>query len=191
MKLKLKGTLHWEAEVRRVFEEDTPMAIGVTGPWSITEQAARGILRDFFYWRLDDPEFNLLEVNVDIQTGALAGIAIPLYNGALHDLITAVDEGSAQDAKGIPRVDMDPWTSIINGPTVTKYFSVPGRCRFELGAETLRVALFPEPVSFRVSINDALLWEFNEQAELCAFVVKRLEEPEIAAIRSYVSRKRN
>ena len=167
------------------------MAIGVTGPWTENVQSNKRMLREFFYWRLRDPAFNLVELDIDIRTGALAGIGIPLYNGGLHDLSESTHKESDRDGQGIPCFDLAPWASILHDrDRVTKYFDFPGRCQFELKGRTLRIALFTEAISFRVLVNNSFVCEFNEQGEFCAFVLKYLEESEVMAIQSYVNRRR-
>ena len=190
MKLKLKDTLRCDAKVYGVFKEDTPMTVFVTGPWTETTRSNQPGWHQSFYWTLDDAAFNLVEVNVDIETGALTGLDIPLYNGNLRDLSESTHTLVDEAREGIPCFDMAPWAPWIQASTVTKCFTFPGRCQFELALGILRVVLVPDAVRYQVTVNESFACEFNEDDEFCAFVLRNLEYSQVAAIEAYVNRRR-
>jgi len=140
------------------------------------------------YWCLVDRKFSLVEIPIDRNTGRLVGVTIPLYNGDLCSLEGGVPSASSKEARGVPIVDLEPWSAVFQpgrGPyeNAEDFYNVPGRCRIEVGADVLHLVLFPEPIRYRVCTQDSVLWEFNESAELCAVRLLNLSGAEMAALR--------
>lgn len=139
------------------------------------------------YWRLDDPEFNLIEIGVDRDSGMLVSISAVFYKGLLYPLGKIKVAHSNKNAVGIPGFALDLWEDVFKpgrDPLDIKaeFYDVPGRCRFELGEKELRVVLFSDAIRYHITSSDNLVCELNEARELCAVMVTGLDPSEKAIL---------
>ncbi len=133
------------------------------------------------YWRLIDPETNLIEIGVERDTGQLLSITIVSYQGALYKLETDPPAITAERLK-VPRFCLDLWGKPHGDVYDIKsdYYDVTGRCRLELGENSLRLELFPDLVAYSIALSSDLICEFNPHDELCAVLVNNIKPSERA-----------
>lgn len=139
----------------------------------------------YLEWRLDDPIANLIEIDLDRDSGELRSMAILFLRASvIYPLGTVQENSSERNAIGVPVFALDVWASALeNDPRDIEIhlYDYPGRCRFELGEKELRVILFPDVISYRVTTTDGkLACDFNETNELCAFMIIGLDATERA-----------
>jgi hypothetical protein len=141
------------------------------------------------YWRLMDPEFNLVEIGIDRRDGHFVSFTLFFCKEVVRTLSQAGETvGQAflpvpktdwkvrpaapgGESFGVPVFSLDPWTAALaSDPEIqtfqTRLHDVAGRCRLELGNNAVRVVLSSDEINQRVVTDGGLIWEFNASAEL-------------------------
>ncbi len=140
-------------------------------------------------WRLLDSENNLVEIGIDRDTGMLASISMPLYNGTLYPLNEIQQHNN--DILGIPGFNTDLWDPGTHTYDIAAdLYTVQGRCNVELGQERVRIVLFLDTISYCVVSGGEIICEFNHLDELCAVSILGLHSTEIETITSCFANKK-
>jgi len=181
-RLKHKGTLARVGEVERAFDPYVHVTLRVGVPIGTIMSPPP------FYWCLIDPKFSLVEIPIDRETGRVAGMTIPLCNGRIRP-VEPNARPAARQQPGVPTVDLALWSGTLRSgrdayETADEYHNETGRCRLELRGTDLRVELYGDDIQYCVRSADAILWEFNESAELCAVTMLGLTQAEVASLNS-------
>lgn len=135
------------------------------------------------YWRLDDPKFNLVEIGIDRRDGHFVSLTVTFYNGTVQALSRAEDAPAGGDINGLPLFSLDPWAAAFAPERDiydmrAEFYDVPGRCRIEMGGDTVRVVLSADEIHRRVVTRGELVSEFNSSGELCAISLLKLSPQE-------------
>ena len=120
------------------------------------------------YWQLTDPDFSLLEIGLERETGLIRKISVALYRGIIG---TCENPPSQLEEHGIPIFDLTGSRAIV-GSTVCDYEEAFGRIRVDQSPNGWQaITLFDEPRVFQLTVPDLLRFGFNERKELCEFSV--------------------
>ena len=120
------------------------------------------------YWQLSEPDFSLLEIGLEKETGLFRKLSVALYRG---DFGRRSPRSPRQDQIGIPRFDVREWQP-IPGSTAGDHQEMAGRIRLDEQSDGWwTIGLFDEPVVFEVSVPGLLTFGFSEQRELCELSV--------------------
>lgn len=143
------------------------------------------------YWRLNDPEYNLIEIGVSRDSGMLMSITIPLYNGLLFPLETLNYYDKNRTSFGIPIFDLSLWELALKPGRDPynireEFYDVKARCRFEINKDCLHISLFPEPIMYEVMVNDQFSCEFNSSNELIAILIKGISESDVKILQTII-----
>ena len=113
------------------------------------------------YWQLTDPDFSLLEVGLEKETGLLRKLSVALYRGNIG---TRASDPPRSETHGVPLFDVDAFP--------TDYEETFGRIRIDEGpGGWWTITLFDEPSGLQIAVPDLLGFGFNRQKELCEFSV--------------------
>ncbi len=121
-----------------------------------------------FYWQLVDPDFSLLEIGVDRESGRLTKISVPLYNGPI-----GVREGHLrqEDKKGLPCFNVNLWPR-PSASMKDAFLENIGRIRIDvIDSEWWFITLFDDPRVFSSRSGNSLWFGFNGRNELVQLAV--------------------
>lgn len=171
-RLKLERVVTGESRVNWVMDLPVRIDVGV-------DVLPRRSSTTQLHWRLSDPVFNEIYVDIDGETGTLKSLSVLfLKKSIIYPLSTTAEAGPRRNATGVPSLVLDAQAEDLNKALKEEgmYFQeVKGRCRFEIGDGQFRVILFRDDVSYYVTTADGKLkCEFNELEELCAFTIEGL-----------------
>jgi hypothetical protein len=130
-----------------------------------------------FYWRMIDPEFSLLEIGVDSITGQLRSLTVPLYNGKLATIENVLTESMPEILSGTPIFNKVHWDADL-GEVRNRVSDVPGKIRLDLSNEELRIVIEDEAIKRAVLVNNRIICDFNESAELVRLRIINLNQTE-------------
>ncbi len=165
--LRLKRLDEREVRITRAF--DYSLALSVEIGAAVTGATS--------YWRQMDPEFSLVEIGLDEEEGSLLSVTVPLYNGLLYPY---VPDSAQVSGRGLPIFDAPgPGSGAGAGANL---FDVPGRCRLELGAGLLRLALLEGDVATLIEVGDGLQAEFDARSQLIGFRLTGLTARELTGV---------
>lgn len=121
------------------------------------------------YWRLVDPEFNLVEIGIDRRDGHFVSFTLVLCKEVVRTLSQSAEALVSEE--GVPVFSLDPWAAALAAdPDIHKFqtrlHDVPARCRLELGTEAVRVVLSSDEIHHRIVTKGGVIWEFNASGEL-------------------------
>lgn len=139
------------------------------------------------FWRLEDPEFSLVEVALEPKTGCLRRVVIPLYRGDLFSRTDAIGEG-ARARSGMPCFDTEPWPESPGGPPKANYHTVQGRCECWMAGKDFCVSLFNEEIEYCIELCPGLKMCFNDSGQLCGLVAPNLSSDEMLRLSKEISR---
>ena len=135
------------------------------------------------YWRLVDPQFSLVEIGINRWDGRFVSFTVAHYNGELHPLGIPSGTVSTETLAVLPAYSLESWAGFRSdrdvGDIKGEFHDIQGRCRLELGNDSLRVVLFPDPIVLRVDTRGEVVFEFNASNELCALTFLRLGREEM------------
>src|SRR5215203_4375198 len=173
MRLKYTGVVPAVLPVQRQFGPYVPVSV-MTGYRADDPP---------LYWRLDDPKFNLVEIGIDRRGGHFVSLTVVFYNSAVHPLSRPEPAYERGDLNGLPIFNRDPWAAAFAPErdvydTRAEFHDVPGRCRIEIGGDTLRVVLSSDDISHRVFTQGEFVSEFNSSGDLQAIALLKLSPQE-------------
>jgi hypothetical protein len=156
---------------------------------SIERRNVAGLCYLPLYWRLLDPDFSMVEIGIDKESGKFISLAMPLYNGELSELTDSYTDHNDINIYA-PKFSLDVWSAKndfldSNG----EYYSYPGKCQLELTERNLRIRLFHEMVNSSVMISNNIMFELNKDNELISIVILGISSNDESVIRESLSAK--
>ena len=122
------------------------------------------------YWRLMDPEFNLVEIGIDRRDGHFVSFTLVFCKDVVRTVSKTDETPPAGEDHGVPLFSLDPWAD----NSETGRYDVSGKCRLELSSKDARVVLSSDDIHHRVVNEVGLIWEFNAANELQSILLPNL-----------------
>lgn len=137
------------------------------------------------YWRLMDPEFNLVEIGIDRRDGHFVSFTVVFCKEVVRTLSESPKAPVSEE--GVPVFSLHPWAAALAAdPDIhafqTRLHDVHGRCRLELGSDAVRVVLSSDEIHHCIVTEGGLIWELNASGELRSTLFPGITQDDLTSL---------